>query len=222
MIFFFLSFSACVFALLPSLFSSIFSLEIFRKGKRKREHARIPARKDGFVPKLTKKKTLDLNSLSTLSTKNKNLLSCKEYADDNRSMLELVFAPAHDWIGRPDAEIVDATMLELERLFPTEISADGSKAKQRKSIVVKTPMSVYKTIPNCEPARPLQRSPVANFYLAGDYTKQKYLASMEGAVLSGKLAAKAIAEDALERQGSGAAGGASSSSVAKEVVGVAA
>ena len=33
-----------------------------------------------------------------------------------------------------------------------------------------------------------------NFYLSGDYTKQKYLASMEGAVLSGKLAAKAIAE----------------------------
>ena len=43
-------------------------------------------------------------------------------------------------------------------------------------------------------ARPSQRSPVANFYLSGDYTKQKYLASMEGAVLSGKLAAKAIAE----------------------------
>ena len=43
-------------------------------------------------------------------------------------------------------------------------------------------------------ARPSQRSPVPNFYLSGDYTKQKYLASMEGAVLSGKLAAKAIAE----------------------------
>jgi hypothetical protein len=48
-----------------------------------------------------------------------------------------------------------------------------------------------------EPARPLQRSPIDNFYLAGDYTKQRYLASMEGAVLSGKLAAKAVAEDAV-------------------------
>ncbi len=43
-------------------------------------------------------------------------------------------------------------------------------------------------------ARPSQRSPVPNFYLSGDYTKQKYLASMEGAVFSGKLAAMAIAE----------------------------
>ena len=26
--------------------------------------------------------------------------TCKEYQDDNASMLELVFAPAADWIGR--------------------------------------------------------------------------------------------------------------------------
>jgi 15-cis-phytoene desaturase len=122
--------------------------------------------------------------------------TCKEYADPNRSMLELVFAPAEAWIGKSDEDIVAATMSELERLFPGEIAADGSKAKLRKSIVVKTPLSVYKTVPDCEPIRPIQRSPISNFYLAGDYTKQKYLASMEGAVLSGKLAAQAIAEDA--------------------------
>ncbi|KAK7847305.1 15-cis-phytoene desaturase [Quercus suber] len=55
--------------------------------------------------------------------------------------------------------------------------------------------SVYKTVPDCEPCRPLQRSPIEGFYLAGDYTKQKYLASMEGAVLSGKLCAQAIVQD---------------------------
>lgn len=54
--------------------------------------------------------------------------------------------------------------------------------------------SVYKTVPNCEPCRPLQKSPIDGFYLAGDYTKQKYLASMEGAVLSGKLCAQAIVQ----------------------------
>jgi 15-cis-phytoene desaturase len=59
-------------------------------------------------------------------------------------MLELVFAPAEDWIGRSDEDIIAATMKELERLFPTEIAADQSKAKIRKSIVVKTPLSVYK------------------------------------------------------------------------------
>jgi phytoene dehydrogenase-like protein len=41
--------------------------------------------------------------------------------------------------------------------------------------------------------RPTQRTPIRNFYLAGDYTKQRYLASMEGATFSGKLCAQAIA-----------------------------
>lgn len=44
-------------------------------------------------------------------------------------MLELVFAPAKEWIGRSDEDIIEATMKELERLFPTEIKADQSLAK---------------------------------------------------------------------------------------------
>lgn len=54
-------------------------------------------------------------------------------------MLELVFAPAEEWIGRSDTEIIDATMKELEKLFPDEIAADQSKAKILKYHVVKTP-----------------------------------------------------------------------------------
>ena len=134
-------------------------------------------------------------------------------------MLELVFAPAEEWISRTDSDIIDATMKELEKLFPDEIAADQSKAKILKYHVVKTPRldkfhtkppnvsfylvsngynlspslrSVYKTIPDCEPCRPLQRSPIQGFYLAWDYTKQKYLASMEGAVLSGKFCSQSI------------------------------
>lgn len=57
-------------------------------------------------------------------------------------MLELVFAPAEAWIGRSDADIIAATMGELERLFPGEVAADGSKAAIRKYKVVKTPRSV--------------------------------------------------------------------------------
>ncbi|KAI9114972.1 hypothetical protein K1719_013985 [Acacia pycnantha] len=83
----------------------------------------------------------------------------------------------------------------LTKLFPDEISADQSKAKIAKYHVVKTPRSVYKTVPNCEPCRLVQISPIEGFYLAGDYTKQKYLASMEGAVLSRKLCAQAIVQD---------------------------
>ena len=38
-------------------------------------------------------------------------------------------------------EIIHATMGELERLFPTEVAQDGSKAKLLKYAVVKTPRS---------------------------------------------------------------------------------
>jgi len=121
--------------------------------------------------------------------------TCREYADAERSMLELVFAPAKDWIGRSDADIIAATMEELKRLFPQHFSSENP-AVLRKSIVVKTPLSVYKTVPGCQQLRPDQKSPISNFFLAGDYTMQRYLASMEGAVLSGKLCAQAIAETA--------------------------
>jgi 15-cis-phytoene desaturase len=117
--------------------------------------------------------------------------TCREYADPERSMLELVFAPAHDWIGRPDEEIVAATMEELKRLFPQHFTGD-MPAQLRKSIVVKTPRSVYKTVPGCQQLRPDQTSPIPNFFLAGCFTMQRYLASMEGAVLSGKQCAAAI------------------------------
>lgn len=59
-------------------------------------------------------------------------------------MLELVFAPAEEWISCSDSEIIDATLKELAKLFPDEIAADQSKAKILKYHVVKTPRSLSK------------------------------------------------------------------------------
>jgi 15-cis-phytoene desaturase len=118
-------------------------------------------------------------------------ITCKEYEDPNRSMLEFVLAPAKDWIDKSDEEIIAATMLELERLFPQHLTGDNP-AKLRKYKVVKTPRSVYTASPGTQAYKPSQATPIANFYVAGSYTKQMYLGSMEGAVLSGKLAAQAI------------------------------
>lgn len=125
---------------------------------------------------------------------------CAEYADENRSMLELVFAPCDvtagsdvNWIAASDDEIVAATLKELENLFPDEIGGEDG-AKLRKSAVVKTPRSVYAAVPGRNKFRPSQNTPIENFTLAGDFTSQKFLGSMEGAILSGKLAAEVAAE----------------------------
>jgi len=129
--------------------------------------------------------------------------ACNGYSSpDNKSMLEMVFAPAKGWIGKPDEEILQATMKELEILFPEEIRADGSMAKVEKFTCVKTATSVYETLPGCEAMRPTQISPIPNFIMAGDFSKQKYLASMEGAILSGQLAAKAVQDLDFERSSS--------------------
>ena len=129
--------------------------------------------------------------------------ACNGYSSsDNKSMLEMVFAPAKGWIGKPDEEILQATMKELEILFPEEIRADGSMAKVEKFTCVKTATSVYETLPGCEAMRPTQISPIPNFIMAGCFSKQKYLASMEGAILSGQLAAKAVQDLDLKRSSS--------------------
>jgi 15-cis-phytoene desaturase len=120
-------------------------------------------------------------------------ITCKEYEDPNRSHLELVLAPAKDWIDRSDEDIVAATMSELERLFPEHLIGEDP-AKLRKFKVVKTPRSVYTASPGKEACRPTQITPIDNFFLSGTYTTQKFRASMEGAILSGKLTAQAIAK----------------------------
>ncbi|KAL7502616.1 hypothetical protein ACHAXN_000550 [Cyclotella atomus] len=142
-------------------------------------------------------------------------VTCKEYKSDTGSMLELVFAPCSpiaggniNWIGKSDEEIIDATMGELARLFPTEIAKDEKwpatgkqgpmgEAKLVKYAVVKVPRSVYAAIPGRNKYRPSQTSPIPHFTLAGDYTSQKFLGSMEGATLAGKLAAEVIANRAV-------------------------
>jgi 15-cis-phytoene desaturase len=145
-----------------------------------------------FDRKLTDIDHLLFSRSSILSVYADMSITCKEYEDPDKSMLELVMAPAKDWIDKSDAEILDATLKELQRLFPQHLTGDNP-AKLRKFKVVKTPRSVYTSSPGRQAFRPDQVTPITNFYLAGSYTMQRYLGSMEGAVLSGKLAAQAIA-----------------------------
>ena len=142
-------------------------------------------------------------------------VTCKEYEDPDKSMLELVFAPCSpiaggkvNWISKTDEQIIDATMGELSRLFPQDIANDerwpstskqgpNGQAKLEKYAVVKVPRSVYAAIPGRNKYRPSQTTPIPHFTMAGDWTSQKFLGSMEGAVLGGKLAAEAVSNRAI-------------------------
>merc|ERR1711937_744779 len=82
-------------------------------------------------------------------------------------------------------------MGQVRKLFP---SARGSKLIW--SSVVKIAQSLYREEPGLDVYRPDQKTPISNFFLAGSYTKQDYIDSMEGATLSGRQCAARVTEAA--------------------------
>ena len=103
------------------------------------------------------------------------------------SVMSLVLAPAHHLMDMPNDVIIELVMKDIHDKFPK-----SRHARLLKSSIVKIPQSVYKAVPDIDKYRPDQVSPVDNFYLAGDYTYQRYLASMEGAAISGKQVAEKL------------------------------
>ena len=119
------------------------------------------------------------------------LASPEDYKVDGLgSLLQCVLTPGDPWITKPVDVIVKHTDNQVRDLFPS-----SKKLKLVWSNVVKLPQSLYRESPGMEPYRPNQKTPIKNFFLAGSYTKQDYIDSMEGATMSGHLAASAILED---------------------------
>ena len=103
------------------------------------------------------------------------------------SLLQCVLTPGDPWIPKKSEEIVAHTDRQVRELFPS-----ARNLTLVWSHVVKLAQSLYREAPGMEPFRPEQRTPLANFFLAGSYTRQDYIDSMEGATMSGRLAAAAI------------------------------
>lgn len=103
------------------------------------------------------------------------------------SLLQCVLTPGDPWIPKKSEEIVAHTDAQVRDLFPSSRSLTLVWSN-----VVKLAQSLYREAPGMEPYRPAQRTPVSNFFLAGSYTRQDYIDSMEGATMSGRLAAAAI------------------------------
>lgn len=116
-----------------------------------------------------------------------------EYHKGGKSIMQFVVAPADQLITLPDDELVRFVMDEFERLHPV-----AREAKLLKHTIVRIPNSVYQALPGVDKYRPDQASPVGNFFLAGDYTRQHFLASIEGATISAMQCVERI-EEALVR-----------------------
>jgi 15-cis-phytoene desaturase len=102
-----------------------------------------------------------------------------EYHRGGASVMQFVVAPADELIRLPDDELVRFVLDEFQRLHPT-----AREARVLKQTIVRIPNSVYQARPGVDKYRPDQASPLQNFFLAGDYTRQHFLASIEGATIS--------------------------------------
>jgi zeta-carotene desaturase len=114
-----------------------------------------------------------------------------EYRGRAGSIVHFVVAPAQAWIGAADDAIVRAVVDDFRDVFPA-----ARDARVVKSVVVKTPQAFHRQSRGMEQFRPVARSPIRGLTLAGEFTRNKYPPCMEGAVMSGILAAKAVHEGA--------------------------
>jgi uncharacterized protein with NAD-binding domain and iron-sulfur cluster len=111
------------------------------------------------------------------------------------SIVELVVAPAEDIISQSDELVLKQVLNDFYRMHPR-----ARDAKLTKYTLVRIPNSVYQARPGVDQYRPDQATPVSNLFLAGDYTQQEFMASIEGAVRSAKRAVERIDKAVSGRQ----------------------
>ncbi|MEG4116345.1 9,9'-di-cis-zeta-carotene desaturase [Microcoleus sp. N9_B4] len=118
------------------------------------------------------------------------LTSPKDYYKEGQgSLLQLVLTPGDPFIKQSNEAIAQHVLKQVQDLFPS-----ARELNMTWYSVVKLAQSLYREAPGMDVFRPAQKTPIANFFLAGSYTQQDYIDSMEGATLSGHQAAKAILE----------------------------
>lgn len=111
------------------------------------------------------------------------------YREGQGSLMQVVLTPGDPFIKMSNEDIAQHALKQLHDLFPSCRDLEMTWFS-----VVKLAQSLYREKPDMDPYRPNQKTPIANFFLAGSYTQQDYIDSMEGATISGKQAAAVILE----------------------------
>ena len=109
------------------------------------------------------------------------------YKKGEGSLLQCVLTPGDKWMPISTEKIAEETLKMVHKLFPSSKELECTWWN-----VVKLGKSLYKEAPNMDIHRPSQVTPIPNFFLAGSYTFQDYIDSMEGATKSGLLCSDEI------------------------------
>jgi squalene-associated FAD-dependent desaturase len=105
--------------------------------------------------------------------------------------LQLVVSASRSLVEMPRNDVIALALRELAEFFPLAKEANLEKAH-----VVKEVRATFSARASLEQRRPMSVTKFSNFFLAGDWTRSGWPATMEGAVRSGYLAAEAVARAA--------------------------
>jgi 15-cis-phytoene desaturase len=145
------------------------------------------------MPAVTIQLELDLPSMPLVRTTFGPGTVFASFAEESRTAfrqspgrLSVILTPPEPFLAMDDPAILDITCRDADRL--------GLRVREHVIAyrVVRLPADFYSLAPGNDALRPPQVTPIAGLTLAGDYTRQQYLATMEGAVVSGQVAADAV------------------------------
>ena len=107
---------------------------------------------------------------------------------DQGRYVQFVVSASRSLVEMGRAEVIDLALAEAAEFFPRVREARVERAQ-----VIKEIRATYSACPGMEALRPDAATRVPNVFLAGDWTRSGWPATMEGAVRSGYHAAEAVA-----------------------------
>jgi squalene-associated FAD-dependent desaturase len=109
--------------------------------------------------------------------------------DETGCALHGVISAAREWVGRSKEESLKIFEEQVRLMLP-----EAREAKLVRGVIVIEKRATYSPRPGVDRLRPTQAPTdgIENLFLAGDYTRTGWPATMEGAVRSGYLAAEAL------------------------------
>jgi squalene-associated FAD-dependent desaturase len=100
---------------------------------------------------------------------------------------QLVVSASRSLVPLARQQIISLAWEELREFFP-----EARRARLERAHVIKEARATFSAVPGLEDARPGCTTRFPNLFLAGDWTRSGWPATMEGAVRSGYLAAEAV------------------------------
>ncbi|MGB0595218.1 MAG: hydroxysqualene dehydroxylase HpnE [Rubripirellula sp.] len=116
----------------------------------------------------------------------------KESDQDQSFYYQIVISASQQARQMEKTELVQSVVAEIRHAFPA-----ARNAKLLRSRIVTDPLSVFSVRPEVEALRPAAQTQLPWLHLAGDWIETGWPATMEGAVLSGRMAASSV----LNREG---------------------